>query len=201
MPKRKLGFDLILLGEPTSGKDTQANILKKKYLLNPVESGKFSRELAKKNTAEGRLLRRTMEKGWPTPTKIMQRYIRSCILKAKKNQNLIFVANPRLYPEAKMVNNMLTNEGRNYLVLFIKIPKTEIFRRVRARLSIQSRPDDSQMQFLKNRISWQDPKTSKAVKYFESLNKVKFINGNRTIPQVAKEIQKTIDDYSRSERN
>src|SRR5258708_23763593 len=44
---KKLGFDLILLGDPASGKDTQAAILEKKYSLYPVASGVFFRKLLK----------------------------------------------------------------------------------------------------------------------------------------------------------
>ena len=37
----KLGFNIVLLGMIASGKETQANILKKKYALKFVESGVY----------------------------------------------------------------------------------------------------------------------------------------------------------------
>ena len=47
---KKLGFDLILLGDPTAGKDTQAAILMKKYELKSVESGKEWRKTSALNS-------------------------------------------------------------------------------------------------------------------------------------------------------
>jgi len=197
---KRLGFDLIFLGTPASGKDTQADILRKKYSLKAIESGKFSRELAQKNTPDGRRLRRTMALGQPTPVPIMKRYIKAQILGAK-NQNLIFIGNPRLKPEAEMVKRLLIEKNRDFFAVFIRLPEKEIFRRISARMAKQDRSDDSKLRYIKNRIAWQNPKTNKAVKYFLSLHKLKFINGDQTIKKVAEDIQKAINDYSRSQRN
>ena len=45
---KKLGFNIILLGMIASGKETQANILKKRYALKFVETGVHTRKLLKK---------------------------------------------------------------------------------------------------------------------------------------------------------
>jgi adenylate kinase len=195
---RRLGFDLILLGDPTAGKDTQAGILMKKYSLKPVESGKYWRAMAKKNNAEGRWLRQTMSLGGPTPVPLMKKFLIDQIAKAPKDKDLIFVGNPRLAPEAKLLKKLLDKKHRDFFVLFLKLPVREILRRSKERISAQDRKDDSKIAYVKKRMSWQDPKNSKAVKYFQGLHKLKFIDSVPPIPTVAANIQKAINDYQRS---
>ena len=48
--KKRLGFDLILLGAPAAGKDTQAILLERKFAFKPVESGKYAIEYGKWNS-------------------------------------------------------------------------------------------------------------------------------------------------------
>ena len=105
--KKRLNFDLILLGDPTSGKDTQAKILMSKYLLKPVESGKYWRKLAKRGNFEGRWLRRTMSIGRPTPVALMKKFLNQQAGLAPKDKDLIFIGNPRLKPEAQLLKKLL----------------------------------------------------------------------------------------------
>jgi len=188
---------LILLGDPASGKDTQAKLLISKYALKAVESGKHWRAMAKKNNAEGAWLRRTMSLGGPTPVPLMKKFLKNQIEHAPHDKNLIFVGNPRLKPEAQLLKKLLDQQHKDFFVIFLKLPKKEIFKRAQARLSAHDRADDSKMQYIKKRISWQDPKTSKAVKYFESLHKLKFINGNQSIRKVYKDIIKSLKGFKK----
>ena len=72
---KKLGFNIVLLGMIASGKETQANILKKKYALKFVESGVYSRKLLKEKSKNGDWARRTTGKGKPLPTVLLQRFL------------------------------------------------------------------------------------------------------------------------------
>jgi adenylate kinase len=197
---KKLGFDLILLGDPASGKDTQADILKKQYALKPVESGKHWRALAKKKNADGALLRRTMSRGFPTPVILMKKFIQDNLKAAPKDKNLIFIGNPRLKPEGQLLNKLLKEKQRDYLAIYIRLPKAEILKRAGIRSKAQGRSDDS-AEFVKNRIKYYETQVVKTVKYFQSIHKLIFVNGNRPIQAVTKDIQKIINDYQRSEKN
>ncbi|MBI3952357.1 MAG: nucleoside monophosphate kinase [Candidatus Doudnabacteria bacterium] len=199
--KKRLGFDLILLGAPASGKDTQAKILMSKYSLRPVESGKHWRAMAKKNNTEGRMLRRTMSLGQPTPVPLMKKFLTSNINKAQKNKDLIFIGNPRLEPEAILLSRLLRNKRRDFLALFIQLSKKEILNRIKPRINLHRRSDDSKLEYVLRRIQWQAPGTSKSVKYFQSIHRLKFINGKHSIKKVANDIQKAVYDYTRSKRN
>jgi len=192
--KKRLGFDLILLGDPASGKDTQAVLLSKKYELKPVESGKHWRAMAKKKNADGELLRRTMSRGFPTPVVLMKKFIIENLNKAPKNKNLIFIGNPRLKPEAQLLNKLLKAKKRDFIAIYIRLPKSEILKRAGLRSKVEGRSDDS-LEFVQNRIKYYEEQVTKTVKYFQSIGKVKFINGKQPINKVSTDIQKALNDY------
>ncbi|OGE74225.1 MAG: hypothetical protein A3I07_00940 [Candidatus Doudnabacteria bacterium RIFCSPLOWO2_02_FULL_42_9] len=190
---KKLGFDLILLGDPTAGKDTHAEILKKKYSLKAVESGKHWRAMAKKKNADGAWLRRTMSLGHPTPVVLMKKFLISNLSNAPKNKDLIFIGNPRLKPEAQLLVKLFKQKRRDFFVIYIQIPTKEILARTKARARLQSED-----QGVWNRIDYTKNQVSKTVKYFRSLKKLRMINGDQTIPNVSKDIQKAISDYKKT---
>jgi adenylate kinase len=101
MKKKRLGFNLILMGMIASGKETQTEILKKKYSLQAVETGVYTRNLLKEKSKNGEWARRTAGKGLPLPTILMQKFITSQIDKKPKSKDLIFIGGPRLKPEAQ----------------------------------------------------------------------------------------------------
>jgi adenylate kinase len=194
--KKRLGFDLILLGAPAAGKDTQAALLEKKYLLKSIESGKYLRGLQKNKTKTGDQVRITLSKGQPGPTRIIKEFIKANIRLAPKDKNLIFIGNPRLKPEAQFINDLFKQANRDYLVLYINLPVKEIWSRSEKRMR---NTDDTK--YVQTRINWHKKQVSKTVRYFQGIKKLKFIDGNKTIKLVNKDILKAINDYKRSRTN
>ena len=192
----RLGFDLVLLGAPAAGKDTQADILRKRYRLKAVESGKHWRKMSKQDSAEGRLLRRTFGKGHPAPVRLMKRFLQKELKGVPKSADLLFIGNPRLKPEAQLLNGILNSKKRDYLVVGITLPAAEIRKR-----SLKRMRDDQDWKFVGNRIKMYRLQVSKTLSYFKSQGKLKTVNGNRPVKQVAKDIQKAINDHQGRKAN
>ncbi|HYC79690.1 MAG TPA: nucleoside monophosphate kinase [Candidatus Binatia bacterium] len=188
----KLGFDLILLGAPAAGKDTQAELLSKKYIFQKIESGKHWRKMAGQKNSTGRLLRQTFSKGNPAPVKLMKEFLVKELRKAKQNNNLLFIGNPRLKPEAQLLIKMLKAKGRDFFVINIDLPVAEIKSR-----SIKRMRDDQDWKYIDNRIKMYRLQVQKTLNYFKSLNKLKVVDGNQTVKKVAQDIQKVLNDYQR----
>lgn len=189
---------MILLGDPASGKDTQADLLMKKYAFQPVESGKQWRMMVKKNDFRGRWLKRTFELGHPAPVAIVKWFLNKRVKDASKNKNIIFIGNPRLKPEAQFLVKLLHEKHRDFFVFYIKLPEGEIYSRV---LKRRNQEADTRLR-TKRRIEWHKKQVlAKTMKYFLSMHKAKFINGNQSIKKVTQDIQKAINDYTRSSRN
>jgi len=197
---KRLGFDLILLGDPTAGKDTQAANLMRKYALEPVETGKQWRLMVKKNDFRARWLKRTFGKGHPAPVAIVKWFLNNKLKNVSKNKDLIFIGNPRLKPEAQFLVKLLKKKRRDFFVLYLKIPEKEIYRRsYRKRTGRMTQ--ENQEQFIRNVINYTKKQVSKTVAYFSSMRKLKFVDSMPPIPKVSANIEKILHDYQRSARN
>lgn len=187
MKKEQLGFHLVLLGQIASGKDTQASILMSRYNFSPVESGKYWRKLEKEDSKDGEWLRRTTSLGKPAPVALMKKFLLENIDKKPKGKDLLFVGNPRLKPEAQLLKKLLSEKKENFFALYITLPDKVIHSR-----SLRSdRYDDSEVN-IRRRIKWHKEQVSKSVNYFDSLGKLKKINGNQSIEKVSDDIEKAL---------
>ena len=198
---KKLGFNIVLLGTITSGKETQANILKKKYALKFVETGVYSRKLLRAKGPDGDWSRKTTGKGLPLPVVLLKKFLVKEINNKPKNKNLLFLGGPRLKPEAQLLKKMLSEKGADFLVFYIDLPDKEIYIRSKKRKTgnmkqIYKVLDEEKI--IKARINYTKKQVSKTVKYFESLGKLKKINGNQPISKVTKDILKEIEKYKSS---
>jgi adenylate kinase family enzyme len=197
---KKLGFNIVLLGMITSGKDTQANILKKKYALKFVESGVYWRKLLKEKSFNGDWVRRTAGRGEPAPVILMKKFLIREIAKKPKNKDLLFLGNPRLKPEAQLLKKILEKKKQDFFAFYINLPDKEVYMR-----SEKRRTGDMKTIFkvldtkkiIKARIRYHKKQVSKTVKYFQSLNKLKIINGNQSVSKVAKDILREIEKYKK----
>jgi adenylate kinase family enzyme len=113
------------------------------------------------------------------------------VKEAPKNEDLIFIGNPRLKPEAQFLVKLMNEKGRNFLVLYLKLSEKEIYLRAEKR-----KAQEDERIITRRRIVWHKKQVSKTVKYLQSLGKLKFINGNQTIKQVSNDIEKAIEGYS-----
>ena len=196
----RLGFNIVLLGMIASGKDTQAEILKKKYALKSIESGIYWRKLLKEKSTDGDWVRRTTGAGKPAPVILMKKFLVREIAKKPNNKDLLFLGNPRLKPEAQLLNKLLKEKKQDFLALYVTLPDKEVYKRSLLRFKGSMKADykifDNKKMIAK-RISWHKDQVGKTVKYFDSINKLKIINGAQPIPKVTKDILKAIKEYKK----
>ncbi len=190
---RKLGFDLILLGAPVSGKDTQAEMLMNHYELKPVRSGVYFRKNINRKDAIGKKIRETVGKAKPAPVSLVKEFIKNEFRKLPKI-NFIFVGTPRLKPEAQFLVKLLKKNNRDFLVLYLQLAPKEIIKRSYHRM----RHEDVQRRLIEKRISWHKTQVGKTVEYFKKMKKLKYINGNQPPLKVVRDIQQAINDYQGS---
>jgi adenylate kinase len=196
---QKLGFNIVLLGMIASGKDTQANILKKKYALKFIEPGTYSRKLLKEKSKNGDRARLTVGKGYPLPTSIMQKFLVKEIENKPKNKNLLFLGG-RLKPEAQLIKKLLTEHKEDFLAFYINLPDKEVYKRSLARKEGHMKAIFKVLdtkKIIAKRIKWHKDQVGKTVRYYKSLGKLKVINGNQPVPKVTKDILKEIREYKK----
>jgi adenylate kinase len=199
---KKLGFNIVLLGAPASGKETQANILKKIYALKFVETGVHTRKLLKKRGPDGDWTRRTAGRGGALPVALLKKFLIGEINKKLDNKDLLFLGGPRLKPEAQLLKKILKERKEDFIAFYITLPNREVYKR-----SLKRKKDkkiktlykvfDTE-KIIKARLRYYEKQVSKTVKYLQELNKLKMIDGNQTIPKVTKEIVKEIEKFKAS---
>ncbi|MCX6754138.1 MAG: nucleoside monophosphate kinase [Candidatus Nomurabacteria bacterium] len=196
MKKERLGFNLAIMGVWTSGKDTQANLLKEKYNLQPVGTGLYTRNLLKEKSSDGDWARRTAGKGKALPMFLMKKFLIKQIKNKSKNKDLIFIGGPRLKPEAQLVRKLLKENNQNIFVICITLPEKEVQKRSLLRMADKNIKEVYKIldakNILKERIKVHNTQVSKTIKYFDDLKILKKINGNQTIEKVHEDIEKAI---------
>lgn len=201
---KKLGFHIVLLGDNASGKETQANILKKKYAVKFVETGVYTRNLLKEKSKNGDWTRRTAGKGGPLPVPLLNRFLIREIKKKPKNKDLLFLGGPRLKPEAQLLKKILNKRKEDFIVFYLTLPDKEIYKRshLRRKSNVKAiyKVFDTD-KLIKARIKYYKNQVSKTVKYFKSLDKLTVINGKQPIPKVTKDILKAIEEYRKWRKN
>ncbi|HEV7423585.1 MAG TPA: nucleoside monophosphate kinase [Candidatus Paceibacterota bacterium] len=196
---KRLGFNIVLLGMIASGKETQANILKKKYQLQFVETGVYSRKLLKEKSKNGEWARQTTGKGQPLPVPLMKAFLIKSIKDKLKNKNLLFLG-ARLKPEAQLLKKMLDARKEEFIAFYITLPDKEVYKRSLKRKegnmkAIYKVFDTKNL--IAKRIAWHKDQVGKTVKYWKSLGKMTIINGNQPILKVTKDILKAIEEYKK----
>lgn len=194
-------FNLILLGDPASGKATQAKKLCKKYKLYNFDMGEQLRLLRQKNKKINRELIKTKDQGKLTPTAIVRAILKKHIQSAPKQQGILFNGHPKMVGEAKIVHRLLNQTGRKdseVLVLYVHIPKKEVIKRMLGR----KRADDN-IKALANRIKYYHLNIAEVIKFFKSKYQFADLNGLGTVPEVNKRIEKKIHEFivEKSRRN
>jgi len=192
-------FNLILLGDPASGKGTQATRLAKKYHFYDLDMGQEVKKPAalaqydyEKTTAIGHL----------TPTAVVRGIFKRVIAAAPAQKGILFNGTPKMINEAKLVARELARADRtDPLVIYLKIPAAEMFKRAAARRvyvngKLVKRDDDS-IRGLRNRQKYYKEQITQVVAFFASRYTVKNISGMGTQAAVAKKIEAAINDHAK----
>jgi len=201
MKKERLGFNIAVMGIITSGKDTQVNLLKQKYNLQPVGTGLYTRNLLKEKSEDGERARKATGKGGALPVDLMKKFLIGQIKNKPKNKDLVFIGGPRLKPEAQLVKKLLKENKQNLFIIYITLSDKEVYKR-----SLQRKSDDNikdvykifdTEKIIKERIKVHKNQVSKTIKYFNDLKILKKINGNQSVKKVSEDIEKALTYFKK----
>ena len=178
-------FNLILLGDPASGKGTQAARLAKKYRFYNLDMGHEVRKPAAITQYD---YARTTAVGHLTPTAVVRNIFKRVIATAPAQKGILFNGTPKMINEAKLVERELARAKRSDpLVIYLSIPAREMFKRAEGR----NRDDDS-VRALRNRQKYYKEQISQVVAFFGQQYTVKRISGLGTESAVEKKIEAAI---------
>ena len=186
--KNKKPFNLILLGDPASGKGTQAVRLVKKYHFYNLDMG---REVRKPAALAQYDYAKTTGIGHLTPTAVVRNIFKRVIAATPTRKGILFNGTPKMINEAKLVVRELVRAKRSDpLVIYLNIPQREMFKRA----ELRNRDDDT-ARALRNRQKYYKAQIALVVAFFGERYTVKKISGMGTEAAVEKKIKAAIRKY------
>lgn len=186
-------LNLILFGQPGSGKGTQSEKLIEKYGLIHLSTGNLFREEIANNTDLGLAAKSFMDKGQLVPDEVVLGMI-ACALDANVHANgFLFDGFPRTVAQAEALDAMLNQRGSDIaLVLALEVSEDELLRRLLNRGKTSGRSDDNE-EIIRARIEEYEKKTVPVARHYEKLGKVVHVKGEGSVDEIFQSLCKHIN--------
>lgn len=187
-------FNLILLGDPASGKTTQASLLAKAYGLRPLEMGKMLRK-----TRDPKI-RKRVDAGKLAPTAPVRKIMYDFIVRTPRTRGIL-LNGTRMVGEARFLAKLLADCGREKnLVVYLNVPVREMERRAESRVErlagrTTRRADDDPI-VLRNKKRFHDQSLPKVVRFLSTQYPFQRISGLGSPAQVFGRIKSFIDEQT-----
>ncbi len=185
-------LNIILLGDPAAGKATQSARLVKRYDFFHFDMGLELRRLGHHpSVARKYHLRKTLFEGKMTPTVLARQIILKKLNTAPRSRGILFDGHPKMLGEAQFLERELRKRHRDDpIVIYLKIPSSEIIRRARGR----GRSDDT-MLALQNRQKYYRKDIRAAVAFYKRRYLYKTVSGAGGRNDVYRRLLALIDRY------
>lgn len=188
--KQNANFTLILVGDPTAGKDTQSKILAKKYGMHVFSSGQALRDWKARDKKIAAVLAKDFDKGKFAPTWV----VRQVYLDNFKNatqKGMILNGNPRKLREGALVLRLVKEFGHpSPIAIYLYVPDNIVKKRSMKRALEQGRVDDRSVE---TRLNARNEHLLKTFAYLEKKVPSVRVSGVGTIEQVNKRIVSAIE--------
>ena len=186
-------MNIILFGPPGAGKGTQSKYLVNKLNAFQISTGDLLREEMKKNSNIGKAITDDMNQGQFVNDEIVNELIKNQISDPKKKNKLIFDGYPRSLSQAKNLEILLKSSNQNIdLILFLKVDKQTIIKRLEKRKLLENRTDDVSDTIIRRYETYME--TTEPVLNFYSQNpNFKEIDGSLEIEEITRKIDTFIN--------
>ncbi len=186
-------MNIILFGPPGAGKGTQSKYLVNKLNGFQISTGDLLRDEITKNSDIGKVIIDDMKDGNFISDDIVNKLIENLVSDPLKKNKLIFDGYPRSLTQAKNLELLLENSNQNIdLILFLKVDKDTIIKRLEKRKILEKRSDDETETILRRYEKYME--TTQPVLNFYSQNpNFKEIDGNLKIDEITRKIDTFIN--------
>ncbi|MEJ5172146.1 MAG: adenylate kinase [Hydrogenothermaceae bacterium] len=124
---------IVFLGPPGAGKGTQSQLLQERFGFIQISTGDLLREAVKNQTPLGVKAKSYMDEGKLVPDELIIDLIKEKLSQIG-NKNIILDGFPRTVPQAKALDDLLANLGRNMDgVILFDITEDEVVKRLSGR--------------------------------------------------------------------
>ncbi|MDC3038254.1 adenylate kinase [Candidatus Pelagibacter sp.] len=186
-------MNIILFGPPGAGKGTQSKYLVKKLNAFQISTGDLLREEIKKNSDIGKAITYDMMNGKFISDDIVNKLIENLISDPQKKNKLIFDGYPRSLSQAKNLEVLLKNSNQSIdLILFLKVDKETILKRLEKRKIIENRSDDDTHTIVARYEKYMET-TQPVLNFYTENPNFKEIDGSLEIEEITRKIDAFIN--------
>ena len=186
-------MNIILFGPPGAGKGTQSKYLVNKLKAFQISTGELLREEINKNSNIGKTIINDMNDGKFVSDKIVNKLIEKLVYDPQKKNKLIFDGYPRSLSQAKNLELLLKKTDQNVdLILFLKVAKETILKRLEKRKIIENRSDDDSDTIVKRYEKYMET-TQPVLNFYSENPNFKEIDGNEEIDEITRKIDTFIN--------
>lgn len=196
-------FNLILLGDPASGKGTQSVRLARRYHLYNFDMGAEVRKPAVRTKFD---YAKTTGAGNLTPTAVVRGILQTKIATVPRGQGILFNGHPKMIGEARLAAKWLREAGRSDpLVIYLSVPagvtlQRAAKRKVRIDGKLVRREDDNG-QALLNRRRYYREQVAQVVAFFKERYLFRKISGVGSEAEVYGRIAAAIEKYGHDKKS
>ena len=186
-------MNIILFGPPGAGKGTQSKYLVNKLNAFQISTGDLLREEIKKNSDIGKEITNDMNRGKFISDDIVNKLIENLISDPKKKNKLIFDGYPRSLSQAKNLEVLLKNSNQSIdLILFLKVNKETILKRLEKRKILENRSDDDTHTIIARYEKYMET-THPVLNFYSENPNFKEIDGTLEIEEITRKIDTFIN--------
>lgn len=124
---------IVLMGPQGAGKGTQAEKLAVQLGVPIIATGDILRKLAEADSELGRQIRETQNDGRLVPDDVMAKIIRDRLGKGDCQRGCILDGFPRTIPQAKLLDELGTEQGFGVRAIIISVPRDMLLKRLSGR--------------------------------------------------------------------
>jgi adenylate kinase len=201
---------LVMLGPPSAGKGTQASLLAQRFDLLHLATGDILREAVAAGSSLGKKAKKFMDTGALVPDAIVIGLLEGKMKSTQSQTGFILDGFPRNVDQAKQLEEFTDLD----LVLCIEVDLNRLVERATGRRSCKScgavyhvmhnppkqlgvcdkcggplylRDDDSE-EIVRKRLKTYEDQTKPVIQYYESIGKLKYVEGEGSIEEVQKKL-------------
>lgn len=188
-------LNIVLFGPPGAGKGTQSQYIIEKYNLMHLSTGDILRNAIERETALGIEAKKYMDRGELVPDEVVIGIIGRRLDEYRdKTNGFIFDGFPRTTIQAKEMDAMLNEKKISITIMLgLEVEYDELVTRMEIRGKMGNRPDDQNIDIIKNRINIYNQTTLPVEDYYKSQGKYIGINGMGSIEEIFDRISGAID--------
>ena len=189
-------YNLVLFGPPGSGKGTQSEIIKNKYLFTHISTGDIFRTEMSDNTELGILAKEYVKKGELVPDELVVKLVMKFIAQHTTSKGFIFDGFPRTIKQAEILRKFLFESGNAIKVMInLNVPADELIKRMINRGKLTNRPDDLDEKIIRNRLKVYKQNTEPVIDFYKQHHKHYVVDGLGDISEIASRIATIIEQF------